>query len=63
VYFRLVRNLELLLRIKEKHKLQVSFSFHTGAGSLRGRSSELITILDRFQLAGSTVRIQKEALQ
>jgi hypothetical protein len=59
VYFRLVRNLELLLRMKEKHKLQVSFIFHTGADSLRGQSSELITILDRFKLAGSTVSIQK----
>jgi Iron-sulfur cluster-binding domain len=59
VYFRLVRNLELLLRMKEKHKLRVSFIFHTGADSLRGRSSEVITILDRFKQAGSTVSIQK----
>jgi hypothetical protein len=59
VYFRLVRNLELLLRMKEKHNLGVFFIFHTGAESLRGRSSELIAILDRFKQAGSTVSIQK----
>ena len=59
VYRRLVRNLELLLRMKEKHDLQVFFIFHTGAESLRGKSSELIAILDRFKAAGSTVSIQK----
>src|SRR5262249_6338247 len=59
VYFRLVRNLELLLRMKEKHGLQIYFIFHTGADSLRGRSSEVTTILDRFKQAGSTVSIQK----
>src|SRR5262249_44933139 len=59
VYFRLVRNLELLLREQEKHALRVFFIFHTGADSLRGRSSELIEILERFKQAGSTVNIQK----
>jgi hypothetical protein len=59
VYFRLVRNLELLLRMKEKHDLRIFFIFHTGAESLRGRSSELIAILDRFKQAGSVVSIQK----
>ena len=59
VYFRLVRNLELLLRMKEKHDLQVYFIFHTGADSLHGRSSEVISILERFKQAGSTVSIQK----
>jgi MoaA/NifB/PqqE/SkfB family radical SAM enzyme len=59
VYRRLVRNLELLLREKEKHGLQTFFIFHTGAESLLGRSSELITILERFKQAGSTVNLQK----
>ena len=59
VYARLVRNLELLLRMKEKHNLNIFFIFHTGAESLRGRSSELIAILDRFKQAGSTVDLQK----
>jgi hypothetical protein len=59
VYFRLVRNLETLLRMKEKHDLKIFFIFHTGAESLRGRSSELITILDKFKQAGSAINIQK----
>jgi len=59
VYFRLVRNLELLLREQEKHGLKIFFIFHTGADSLRGRSSEIITLLERFKQAGSTINIQK----
>jgi MoaA/NifB/PqqE/SkfB family radical SAM enzyme len=59
VYRRLVRNLELLLREQEKRGLKSFFIFHTGAESLRGRSSEVIEILDRFKQAGSAVSIQK----
>ena len=59
VYRRLVRNLELLLAMKEKHGLQVFFILHPGTDSLRGRSSELLTLLDRFKQAGAIVSIQK----
>jgi hypothetical protein len=59
VYSRLVRNLEVLLRMKEKHGLQVFFILHPGADSLRGRSSEVLTMLDRFKQAGCAVNIQK----
>lgn len=59
VYFRLLRNLELLLRMKEKHDLKIFFIFHAGTDSLRGRSSEMITMLDRFKQAGSTLSMQK----
>jgi sulfatase maturation enzyme AslB (radical SAM superfamily) len=59
VYSRLVRNLELLLQMMEKHGLRAFFILHPGADSLRGQSSELLTLLDRFRQAGSTVNIQK----
>ncbi len=59
VYFRLVRNLELLLRQQEKHGFKSFFIFHTGADSLRGRTSEVIALLDRFKQAGSAVSMQK----
>jgi sulfatase maturation enzyme AslB (radical SAM superfamily) len=59
VYHRLVRNLELLLRMKQQHGLRVFIIFHTGAASLRGRSSELISALDRLEQAGCTVNTQK----
>jgi sulfatase maturation enzyme AslB (radical SAM superfamily) len=59
VYRRLVRNLELLLRMKEQHGLQVFFILHPGTEQLRGRSSEILTLLDRFKQAGCTVSIQK----
>jgi len=59
VYRRLVRNLETLLREQEKHGLKIFFIFHTGAESLRGRSSEIITLLERFKQAGSAINIQK----
>jgi hypothetical protein len=59
VYFRLVRNLQGLLRMREKHGLPLYFIFHTGADSLAGRSSELTAVLDQFKHAGCTVNIQK----
>jgi Iron-sulfur cluster-binding domain len=59
VYSRLVRNLEVLLRMKEKHGLQAFFILHPGADSLSGRSSEVLTMLERFKQAGCTVNIQK----
>jgi MoaA/NifB/PqqE/SkfB family radical SAM enzyme len=59
VYRRLVRNLEFLLREQEKYGLRTFFIFHTGTDSLRGKSSEVIAVLERFKQAGSTVNLQK----
>jgi Iron-sulfur cluster-binding domain len=59
VYRRLVKNLELLLRLKKEHSQPVFIIFHTGTESLDGRSSELITALDRLERAGCTVNRQK----
>jgi hypothetical protein len=59
VYRRLVRNVELLLRMKEKHGLEIFFILHPGVDSLRGRSSDLLTLLDRFKQAGCALSIQK----
>jgi MoaA/NifB/PqqE/SkfB family radical SAM enzyme len=59
VYFRLVKNLQLLLRMKKEHGQPVFIIFHAGAESLHGRSSELITVLDQLERAGCTVNRQK----
>lgn len=59
LYRRLVSNLEFLFDLVKKHPLPVHFSFHTGAKSLRGRSSAMMDILERFSRAGATVKPQK----
>ena len=59
VYRRLLKNLELLLALKPKTALPVHIAFHPGRRSVRGRTSDLLDILDRFKRAGATVRMSK----
>ncbi len=59
VYRRLVRNLEQLLDIIQRHKFGVHIAVHPGRNSVRGRKSEILTLLDRFRAAGVTVKLTK----
>lgn len=59
LYRRLVYNLEFLFDLMKEHPLPVHFAFHTGAKSLRGRSSAMMDILEKFRKAGATVRASK----
>lgn len=59
LYWRLVSNLEYLLDLTKQRPLPVAFAFHTGARSLRGRTSALIEVVERFRRAGAPVKIQK----
>lgn len=59
LYGRLISNLEHLLASTKSHPLPVNFAFHTAAKSLAHKKSALIDILKKFELAGSSVRVQK----
>jgi sulfatase maturation enzyme AslB (radical SAM superfamily) len=59
LYWRLVSNLETLLEVMNERPLPVHFAFHTGARSLRGRSSAMIDVLEKFRKAGVPVRASK----
>lgn len=59
LYWRLVSNLEFLLGLIKTRPLPVDFSFHTGARSLRGRSSAMIDVLGKFRKAGTAVKASK----
>ncbi len=59
VYRRLVRNLEQLLDIIRQRGFRVHIAVHPGRGSLRGRKSEIISLLDQFRQAGVTVKLTK----
>lgn len=59
LYERLVLNLEHLLAATVNHPLPVNFAFHTAAKSLAGKKSALINVLQRFEQAGASVRVQK----
>ena len=59
VYRRLVYNLETFLGQFERRKFGLHISLHPGVASLRGRSSEITRLLDRFRKAGVTVKVSK----
>jgi len=59
VYHRLVRNLEQLLRLVEAGKLRTHLAVHPGRGNIRGRRSEIVTLLDAFRKAGVPVVLTK----
>jgi hypothetical protein len=59
VYRRLVYNLETFLGAFERRKFGLHISLHPGVASLRGRSSEITRLLDRFRKAGVTVKVSK----
>jgi sulfatase maturation enzyme AslB (radical SAM superfamily) len=59
VYRRLVYNLETFLGQFERRKFDLHISLHPGVASLRGRSSEITRLLDRFRKAGVTVKVSK----
>lgn len=59
LYERLVLNLEYLYTLTRKHPQPVNFAFHSATKSLLGKKSALITVLRKFEKAGSSVRIQK----
>jgi hypothetical protein len=59
LYRRLVGNLERLFEAMQARRLPVHFAFHTGVRSLRGRSSAMIGVLERFRRAGAAVRVEK----
>jgi hypothetical protein len=58
-YYRLVRNLEQILDIHKRQKFQMHIAVHAGRGSLRGRKSEIIDLLDRFKKAGVSIKQSK----
>lgn len=59
VYHRLVRNLEHLLRLVEAGKLKTHLAVHPGRDNIRGRKSEIVTLLDHFKKAGVPVVLTK----
>jgi hypothetical protein len=59
LYTRLVANLERLYELTRQRALPVSITFHTAARTLRGRSNELITVLEKFVRAGVPVTKSK----
>ena len=59
VYHRLVDNLETFLGEFAKCKFSLHISLHPGVASLRGRSSEITRLLDRFRKAGVPVKVSK----
>ncbi|MBM3358592.1 MAG: radical SAM protein [Betaproteobacteria bacterium] len=59
LYRRLVHNLELLFELMKDRALPVHFSFHTGAKSIRGQSSAMIDVLEKFRKAGTAVKASK----
>src|SRR3984957_10526691 len=59
VYRRLVYNLETFLGEFARRKFELHVSLHPGVASLRGRSSEITRLLDRFRKAGVPVKVSK----
>lgn len=59
LYWRLVSNLEFLFDVVKARPLPLHFAFHTGAKSLRGRSSAIIEILGKFSKTGVAVKATK----
>jgi sulfatase maturation enzyme AslB (radical SAM superfamily) len=56
VYKRLVANLGALLDLLDQRKFALNFSFHPGKKSLRGVSSEITRLVDRFRNAGIGIK-------
>jgi hypothetical protein len=59
LYWRLVSNLDFLYGLVQRQPLPLAFHFHTGARSLRGRTSALTRAVERFRRAGVPVSVQK----
>ena len=59
VYHRLVDNLETFLGQFAKRKFSLHISLHPGVASLRGKTSEITRLLDRFRKAGVPVKVSK----
>jgi sulfatase maturation enzyme AslB (radical SAM superfamily) len=56
VYKRLVANLEALLDLAAQRKFSLNLSFHPGKKTLRGVSSDITRLVERFRTAGIHVK-------
>ena len=59
VYKRLVRNLEQILAVSGRQKFPLHIQVHPGRDSIRGRNSEIVSLLERFKQAGVSTRLSK----